>query len=89
MARVPVAETPPVVLVVEDEELLRLCAADLLEDAGFEVIEASDAKAALKIMESRPEVRVLFTDIQMPGIAATGHSDRDIVRRTFRPVGQR
>ena len=67
MAHVPIAETPPVVLVVEDEELLRLCAANLLEDAGFEVVEAPDANAALKMMESRPEVRVLFTDIQMPG----------------------
>lgn len=57
----------PVVLVVEDEELLRLSAADLLEEAGYEVIDAADADAALGVMARRPDVRVLFTDIQMPG----------------------
>jgi two-component system, response regulator PdtaR len=67
MTPMPVAETQPVVLVVEDEALLRLCAADLLEDAGFEVIQAPDARAALDVMKSRPDVRLLFTDIQMPG----------------------
>jgi len=57
----------PVVLVVEDEELLRLHATDLLEDAGFKAIEAKDAADALQVMKSRPDVRVLFTDVQMPG----------------------
>jgi CheY-like chemotaxis protein len=59
--------TPPVILVVDDEALLRLRAADLLEDAGYHVVEAADAAAALEILEDRPDVRLLFTDIQMPG----------------------
>jgi two-component system, response regulator PdtaR len=52
---------------VEDEELLRLHAADLLEEHGFRVIEARNAAAALKVLETRDDVRLLFTDIQMPG----------------------
>ncbi len=62
-------KTPPepLILVVEDEELLRLHAADLLEEHGFRVVEARNAAAALKVLESRDDVRLLFTDIQMPG----------------------
>jgi DNA-binding NtrC family response regulator len=52
---------------VEDEELLRLFAADLLEEHGFRVVEARNAAAALKVLEARDDVRLLFTDIQMPG----------------------
>lgn len=58
---------PPVVLVVDDEALLRLHAVDLLEQAGFDVIEAENAEAAIRVLEDRGDVRVLFTDIQMPG----------------------
>jgi two-component system, response regulator PdtaR len=62
-------KTPPepLILVVEDEELLRLFAADLLEEHGFRVVEARNAAAALKVLETRDDVRLLFTDIQMPG----------------------
>src|SRR5271156_1842351 len=62
-------QTPPepLILVVEDEALLRLHAADLLEEHGFRVLEARNAAAALKVLESRDDVRLLFTDIQMPG----------------------
>ena len=55
------------ILVVEDETLIRLWAADLLEENGFSVLEAEDADAALKVLESRPDVKLLFTDVQMPG----------------------
>jgi len=61
------ANARPVVLVVEDEALLRIYAADLLEEAGFEVVEAASAEAALELMARRPHIRVLFTDIQLPG----------------------
>jgi two-component system, response regulator PdtaR len=57
----------PVILVVEDDELLRLHAAGLLEENGFGVVEAANADAALKLLETRDDVRLLFTDIQMPG----------------------
>jgi DNA-binding response OmpR family regulator len=55
------------ILVVEDEDLLRHYAADVLQEAGFEALEAADADAALALIRSRPDVRVLFTDIELPG----------------------
>ena len=58
---------PPKVLVVEDEMLLRMRAVDIVEDAGFTPIEAVNADEALAILESRSDVDLLFTDIQMPG----------------------
>ncbi|WP_457090111.1 response regulator [Microvirga sp. P5_D2] len=59
---------PPVVLLVEDELLVRMTAADELEEAGFQVLEAANADVALKVLEARSdEVQVLFTDVHMPG----------------------
>jgi CheY-like chemotaxis protein len=56
------------VLVAEDEELVRLVIVAALEDAGFEVIEAEHAEAALGVLQiNAASIRVLFTDIQMPG----------------------
>lgn len=57
----------PAVLVVEDEPLLRLMAIDVVEDAGFETVEATDADEAIKLLESRDDIRIVFTDIDMPG----------------------
>jgi CheY-like chemotaxis protein len=57
----------PAILVVEDETLIRFWAAGLLEENGFSVLEAENAEAALKVLESRPDVKLLFTDVQMPG----------------------
>jgi DNA-binding NtrC family response regulator len=57
----------PTILVVEDEALIRLHAAIMLEDDGFDVVEAENADAALKLLETRDDVRLLFTDIRMPG----------------------
>jgi len=62
------SEGPPVVLLVEDEPLVRMTAADGLEEAGFEVMEAANADAALSVLDARSdEVQVLFTDVNMPG----------------------
>ena len=59
---------PPVVLLVEDELLVRMTAADELEEAGFQVLEAANADVALTVLEARSdEVHVLFTDVHMPG----------------------
>jgi two-component sensor histidine kinase len=55
------------VLVVEDEMMLRMRAVDIVEDAGFTAIEAVNADDALAILESRSDIELLFTDIQMPG----------------------
>lgn len=60
--------TPSLIFVVEDQALLRMEAVDLLQEAGFETIEAANADVALEMMRSRwQDVRVLFTDVQMPG----------------------
>src|SRR6185312_486680 len=57
----------PNVLVVEDEMILRMRAVDLVEDAGFCPVEAVNADEAMSILESRSDISLLFTDIQMPG----------------------
>jgi len=60
-------DSPATVLVVEDELLIRMLAADSLEDSGYTVLEAADAAEALRILEEHEEVDVLFTDVNMPG----------------------
>lgn len=65
-------DTPPLkgkalVLVVEDEPFLRMCAVDMLEEDGFDVIEASNATEAVVLLETRMDIRIVFTDIDMPG----------------------
>jgi two-component system, response regulator PdtaR len=57
----------PAVLVVEDEPLIRAFAADVLEEAGFAVIEAPSADYALVVLDKRSDVAVVFTDVEMPG----------------------
>lgn len=57
----------PVVLLVEDEVPVRMFEADLLRDAGFEVLEAASADEALRKLETRGDIQVLFTDVHMPG----------------------
>jgi two-component sensor histidine kinase/DNA-binding NarL/FixJ family response regulator len=57
----------PNVLIVEDEMILRMRAVDIVEDAGFRPVEAVNADDAMSILESRSDISLLFTDIQMPG----------------------
>lgn len=57
----------PVVLVVEDEALLLFHAVDFIEAAGFAVLTAANADEAIGLLNSRPDIRVVFTDIDMPG----------------------
>jgi len=63
----PAVEPPSLVLVVEDDPFVRMDAVDMVEEAGFQAIEASNAVEAIEIMEARPDIRILFTDIDMPG----------------------
>ncbi len=74
---------PPIILVVEDEALLRMLAGDILtEDAGYRVIEAVNADEALILLESRHDVRLVFTDVNMPG-ALNGFALARIVDMRF------
>ena len=56
-----------VVLVVEDETILRLQTVLIIEKAGYNVVEASNADEAIAILETREDIRVVVTDIEMPG----------------------
>ena len=61
------SDTHPVILVVEDEALVRSCLVMQLEDAGYDVIEAADAEQALRAFKQHDEVDIVFSDINMPG----------------------
>lgn len=56
-----------VVLVVEDEVMIREFVADDLQEAGYQVLTASNAKAAVDILQARQDIRLVFTDVNMPG----------------------
>ena len=56
------------ILVVEDHSLIRMGAVDLVRHAGFDALEAGDADEAIRIMETRNDISLVFTDVEMPGI---------------------
>ena len=56
-----------IILIVEDELLIRMNAVEMIEEAGFEVVEVASADEAIAILERRLDITVVFTDIQMPG----------------------
>ena len=60
-------EPRPVVLVVEDDTLVRLFTSDFLDEAGFKVFEAVNADEALTVLSARPDVQAVLTDIEMSG----------------------
>jgi CheY-like chemotaxis protein len=55
-----------IVLIVEDEPLLRMAAVNFISEAGFESLEAADATEAIALLETRPGIRVVFADINLP-----------------------
>ena len=57
----------PVVLVVEDDVLLRWTALAIIEQAGFDVVEAGTGIEAVSVLEKRSDIRTVFTDVEMPG----------------------
>jgi CheY-like chemotaxis protein len=79
------ASNRPVVLIVDDEFLIRMHAAEIINDAGFEVVEAWNAEQAIVILESRQDIRVVFTDIHMPG-SMDGLKLAHAVRHRWPPV---
>ena len=56
-----------IVLIVEDESLIRMSAVEMVEDAGYIAVEAASADEAIAILETRNDICVVFTDINMPG----------------------
>ena len=72
-------------LVVEDEPLLRFHATDLIQAAGFETLEAGSADQAIAILVTRRDVRIVFTDVDMPG-SMNGLKLAAAVRRRWPPI---
>jgi two-component system, response regulator PdtaR len=75
----------PVVLIVEDDLLIRLDAVDMIRAAGFETIEANGADEAIAILERRRDITVVFTDVQMPG-SMDGLRQAAAVRDRWPPI---
>ena len=63
----PVPAPPPVILVVEDDVLVRSMAAAFLRECGFDLIEANGADEAIRVLQAEIRVDIVFSDIQMPG----------------------
>jgi len=76
---------PATVLVVEDESLIRMDIVDCLEEAGFLIAEASNADEAINILQSRADIRLVFTDIHMPG-SMDGLKLAAFVRKRWHPI---
>jgi CheY-like chemotaxis protein len=78
-----VQQPKSIVLVVEDEPLMRMHAVSFVLDAGFDTVEASNADDAIAILEGRKDIRIVFTDINMPGsMARLAHA----IRRRWPPI---
>jgi two-component system, response regulator PdtaR len=83
--RCPPRGEMPTVLVVEDEVLVREVIVEQLEDEGFMVLSAKDAGQALFLLEARDDIRLIFTDIDMPG-SMDGLQLAAAVRNRWPPV---
>ena len=79
------ATTKPVVLVVEDEVLIRMNTVEIIEDAGFHVLQATNADEAIALLESRLGIQLVFTDIDMPG-SMNGIKLAQAVRGRWPPI---
>ena len=75
----------PIALIVEDEPLLMIHAVDIVENAGFRVMEAANADEAVAILENRADIRVVITDVQMPG-SMDGVKLANAVRDRWPPI---
>lgn len=58
---------PAVVLVVDDEMMVRMRAVDIVEDAGYTLVDALNADETVAVLETRSDIALMCTDIQMPG----------------------
>ncbi len=73
------------VLVVEDQALIRMAAVGMVEDAGFEVLDAESADAAIIILSARSDIHLVLTDVEMPG-TMDGIKLAYYVRKRWPPV---
>jgi CheY-like chemotaxis protein len=76
----PLGRVEKAVLVVEDEARVRQLAAEGLRELGYMVLEADGAQEALSILESRPDIVLLFTDVVMPNVSGRQLADEALRR---------
>lgn len=74
-----------IILVVEDEPIIRMGAMALIADAGFEALEAANADEAIRILEARSDIKLVFTDIEMPG-SMDGIKLAHFIRHRWPPI---
>jgi two-component system, response regulator PdtaR len=77
--------TQPVILVVEDDPIILMGALQLVADAGFEAVAADNADEAIRILEARSDIHLVFTDVGMPG-TMDGIKLAHYIRRRWPPV---
>jgi two-component system, response regulator PdtaR len=70
-----------VIMVVDDDVLERMGAADMFLDAGYRVLQAGNADEALRLFETNTDIRVLFTDVSMPGSMSGADLALDVAKR--------
>jgi CheY-like chemotaxis protein len=75
----------PVLLIVEDEFLVRIVAVQIAEEAGFSVLQAADADEAIRVLQGRSDIRVVLTDIEMPG-SMDGLELAQAIRHRWPPI---
>jgi len=68
-------------MVVDDDVLERMGAADMFQDAGYRVLQAGNADEALRLFETNTDIRVLFTDVSMPGSMSGADLALDVAKR--------
>jgi CheY-like chemotaxis protein len=83
----PAPQDAPSVLVVEDEALVRMTLVDVLDDAGFNVIEAIHADDALQALQSAPDIQAIVTDVEMPRGSINGFELARKVRAGNQGIG--
>jgi CheY-like chemotaxis protein len=83
----PVPKARPLILVVEDEALVRMTLVDVLEDAGFKVIEAVHADEALRVLKAVSDIQALVTDVEMPRGSINGFELARRVRTERQEIG--
>jgi two-component system, response regulator PdtaR len=72
-------------LIVEDEALIRMNAARMVEDAGYLALEASGAEEAIALLKQRPDIGAVFTDVSMSG-SRSGLDLAHAIRKRWPPI---
>jgi len=83
----PVPKARPLILVVEDEALVRMTLVDVLEEAGFKVIEAVHADEALRVLKAVSDIQAVVTDVEMPRGSINGFELARRVRTERQEIG--